>query len=485
MKSTFDITPLLLSITVEKVGMFHAKIKKSFVLILVLLISGHACKVNHGPQYWAKTYGGDNEDYAEFIQQTSDGGYIVAGYTESFGADEPEFWIMKLKSTGDVIWQKTYGGGEWDIAHFIQEESDGSYILAGTTGSFGAGGFDAWILKLDGNGNSLWQRTYGGGSSDYAYSIEQTTDGGYIVAGQTVSFGAGKNDLWIFKLTESGIISWQKTYGGSEDDYISSIQKTSDEGYVITGYTESFGTGDQDIWVLKIKSNGDVSWQKTYGRRDHRDYSSSIQQTPDGEYILTGYSYDFLLGEGHIWLSKLSSNGSVLWEKTYEGNEIDYPYSMQQTFDNTGNSTGYIIASHTLNRGHITTNPCDISLIEIDDTGNIMWQKTYRGGLWDNPTFIQQTIDGGYIIAGYTESSGVIGAFDHFSGDALILRLDNNGDIPNCVNISDSNFVAVDTSFTVKDSNCTVQTTDAIINETNILPQETTAEITTICEGDH
>jgi hypothetical protein len=123
-------------------------------------------------------------------------------------------------------------------------------------------------------------------------------------------------------------------------------------------------------------------------------------------------------------------------------------------------------------------------LIEIDDTGNIMWQKTYRGGLWDNPTFIQQTIDGGYIIAGYTQSSGVIGEHGRFSGDVLILSLDNNSNIPNCSNISDSNFVALDADFTVKDSNCTIQTTDAIISETNILSQESSAEITTICEGD-
>jgi len=476
MKLTFNITPLSLSLTVEKVGIFHSRMKKLFVLILVMLTSCIACKINHDSQYWAKTFGGDEKDYAEFTKQTSDGGYIVTGYTESFGAGDPDFWILKLQSNGDVTWQKTYGDSDWDISNAIIETSDISYIVVGMTQSFGAGGFDVWILNLDQNGNILWQRTYGGSSSDWAYSVQQTSDGEYIIGGYTSSFGIGKIDLWILKITDTGNISWQKTYGGSEDDFISSVQQSSDEGYIVTGYTKSFGAEASDIWVLKLESNGDVSWQKTYGRRDYEDFNSSIQETSDGGYILTGYTYLNSLGEGHIWVSKFNSNGAVMWEKTYEGNDKDYPYSIQQTFDATGNDTGYIIASHTTANDTRATTPCDISLLKLGTTGNISWQKTYRLGIWSNPSYVQQSTDGGYIITGYTQS---------FSGEALILKVDNNGDIPNCEIINESNFLAFDTSFIVKDSNCTIQSTDAIINETNVLPRDSSAEITTICEGDN
>jgi len=152
---------------------------------------------------WAKTYGGTGDDYAYSIQQTSDGGYIVAGYTGSSGAGLADFWVLKLKSDGTVDWQKTYGGGGYDSASSIQQTSDGGYIVAGVTTSFGAGGYDFWVLKLDGSGNVQWQKTYGGTGNDYANSIQQTTDGGYIVAGVTTSFGAG-GDFWVLKLDSSG-----------------------------------------------------------------------------------------------------------------------------------------------------------------------------------------------------------------------------------------------------------------------------------------
>jgi hypothetical protein len=416
--------------------------------------------------------GGNEKDYANAIRQTSDGGYIVGGYTESFGAGDPDFWIVKLERNGDVRWQKTYGDSEWDICNDITETSDGGYSAVGTTQSTGGGEFDIWILNLDRNGNVIWQKSYGGDSYDYAFSIDQTADGGFIIGGYTSSFGVGKIDMWILKLDEGGTISWQKTFGGSEDDFISSVRETSDEGYIVTGYTESFGAGDRDIWVVKLENNGDITWQKTYGRTDYEDCNSSIQQTSDGGYILTGYTWLNASAEGHIWIAKLTSGGSILWENSYEGNDVDYPYAIQQTCDSDGNSSGYILASHTLNNGPAVTTPCDISLLKIDEDGSIEWQTTYRGGVWDNPSSLQHITDGGFIIAGYT------------AGDVLILKIDENGGIPNCEKISDGNFVAKAGSFTVTNSNCSIQTADCIVNETNIVPQKSSAELTTICEGD-
>jgi len=266
---------------------------------------------------WAKTYGGSGGDFASSIQQTTDGGYIVAGSTYSFGAsyDYFDFWVLKLDSNGNVTWQKTYGGSGDDVATSIQQTTDGGYIVAGLTDSFGVAGYendDFWVLKLDSNGNITWQKTYGGSDYDYAYSIQQTTDGGYIVAGSTGSFGADYGDSWVLKLDSNGNVTWQKTYGGSGDDVASSIQQTTDGGYIVAGSTDSFGAGGSDAWVLKLGSNGNVTWQKTYGGSGD-DVATSIQQTTDGGYIVAGSTDSFGAGgyDYDFWVLKLDSSGEI------------------------------------------------------------------------------------------------------------------------------------------------------------------------------
>jgi predicted secreted protein len=190
---------------------------------------------------------------------------------------------LKLSSNGEIEWQKTYGGS-WDDVRSFQQTIDGGYIVAGWTGSFGAGGDDIWILKLSSTGDIEWQKTYGGSEYDRALSVQQTSDGGYIIAGKTDSFGAEGGDTWVLKLSSAGEIEWQKTFGGSSDDYASSIQETSDGGYIIAGKTDSFGAGGDDTWVLKLSSAGEIEWQKTYGGSSD-DYASSIQETSDGGYM--------------------------------------------------------------------------------------------------------------------------------------------------------------------------------------------------------
>jgi uncharacterized delta-60 repeat protein len=268
---------------------------------LVLLTTGIA-----SAGQWANTYGGTNYDYANSIQQTSDGGYIVAGETYSFGAVNSDAWVLKLKPDGTVDWQKTYGGTNYDSAYSIQQTSDGGYIVAGYTESFGAGNVDAWVLKLKPDGTVDWQKTYGGADDDSANSIQQTSDGGYIVAGET-SFGAGYGDAWVLKLKPDGTVDWQKTYGGAADDYANSIQQTSDGGYIVAGATISFGAGNDDAWVLKLKPDGTVDWQKTYGGTND-DFASSIQQTSDGGYIVAGETYSFGAGNDDAWVLKLKSD---------------------------------------------------------------------------------------------------------------------------------------------------------------------------------
>ena len=350
---------------------------------------------------WAKRYGGsgddDGDEEAKSIQQTSDGGYIVAGYTDPPGAVYRDFLVIKLVANGTVSWAKTYGGSRVDDASSIQQTSDGGYIVAGYTSSFGAGDYDLLVIKLGANGTVSWAKTYGGSNYDDAYSIQQTSDGGYIVAGYTSSFGEG-GDFLVIKLDVSGAVSWAKTYGGSGGDYwASSIQQTSDGGYIVAGSTGFFGALG-DFLVIKLKVDGTVSWAKTYGGSNGYDSAYSIQQTSDGGYIVAGETNSFGAGNADILIIKLVANGTVSWTKTYGGSSgDDWASSIQQTSD------GYIVAGYTDSFG---AGNADILIIKLVANGTVSWAKTYGGSSGDDwASSIQQTSDG-YIVAGSTDSFG-------------------------------------------------------------------------------
>ncbi|MFH0701770.1 MAG: hypothetical protein V2A62_05015 [Candidatus Woesearchaeota archaeon] len=291
---------------------------------------------------WDKTFGGSNSDVALSIQQTKDLGYIVAGETWSKGAGESDVWVFKLDSNGNLVWDKTFGGNENNRALSIQQTKDLGYIVAGQTTSKGAGGNDAWILKLDSNGNLEWDKTFGGSSLDEVDSIQQTKDLGYIVTGETGSKGAGEEDAWIFKLDENGNLEWDKTFGGSNSDVAYSVQQTNDGGYIVAGDTNSKGAGSYDAWIFKLDSNGNLEWDKTFGGSE-QDYAHSIQQTKDLGYIVTGETGSKGAGSYDAWVFKLDSNGNLVWDKTFGGNMDDHAYSIQQTKD-----LGYIVAGWTI-----------------------------------------------------------------------------------------------------------------------------------------
>jgi|GEM_PF-318826 len=377
-------------------------------------MSGSACvlKLNSdGSLAWQKTFFGGGWTYAHSIQQTTDGGYIVAGYTESFEAGGYDVYILKLNSNGTLIWQKTFGGSLDDFAYSIQQTTDGGYIVAGYTYSFGAGYYDAYILKLNSDGSLAWQKTYGGSSNDMAHSIQQTTDGGYIVAGYTYSFGAGNDDVYVLKLNSDGSLAWQKTFGGSYGDYAYSIQQTTDGGYIVAGSTYSFEAGYYDAYILKLNSDGSLAWQKTFGG-SYGDYAYSIQQTTDGGYIVAGSTYPFEAGYYDAYILKLNSDGSLAWQKTFGGSYGDYAYSIQQTTDG-----GYIVAGYTGSFGF------GDYVLKLNRDGSLAWQKTY-GGIWNDEAYsIQQTTDGGYIVAGYTASFGA------GNNDVYVLKLDSDGSL--------------------------------------------------------
>ena len=361
-----------------------------FLLAYISSMSLHA--------QWAKTYGGTASDYPYSIKQTSDGGYIVAGMTWGFDAGVTNMLIVKLSSEGDIEWQKTYGGsgedGSWNT--IIQETSDGGYIVATDTASFGAGGKDVWILKLFSDGEIEWQKTYGTTEDDDARGgIRITSDGGYVVAGRT--WISGYYDFWVLKLNSSGNIEWQKSYGGRGHQYADSVQQTSDGGYVVAG---SSGYERYGSWIIKLSFEGNIEWQRTYGGEGRSyNYRCHIQQTSDGGYIVTDYSDLFGTGMYDFLVLKLNSSGDIEWQKTYGGSDDDFvAVSIQQTSEG-----GYIVTGITSSFG---AGGFDIWVLKLFSDGDIEWEKTYGSGNTEQPFSIQQTSDGGYIVAGYTSSGG-------------------------------------------------------------------------------
>jgi len=211
---------------------------------------------------FTETFGGEEDDRAYAVQQTTDGGYIIAGRTESFGAGDWDVYLVKTDGEGNEEWYRTFGDEAYDIAYAVQQTTDGGYIIAGYTESFGAGGWDVYLVKTDGEGNEEWYRTFGGAGYDVAWSVQQTTNGGYIIAGFTTSFGAGSSDAYLVKTDEEGNEEWYRTFGGVALDAAFSVQQTADGGYIIAGYTDSYGEGG-DAYLVKTDGEGVVEERLT------------------------------------------------------------------------------------------------------------------------------------------------------------------------------------------------------------------------------
>jgi hypothetical protein len=212
----------------------------------------------NGNLQWTKTIGGPESEEGHSLIQTSDGGFAITGYTKSFGAREWDVYVVKLDAHGNLQWTKTIGGKKEDMGHSLIQTSDGGYAIAGATQSFGAGEWDVYVVKLDANGNLQWTKTIGGPESDWGSSLIQTSDGGFAIAGFTTSFGAGRDDVYVVKLDANGNLQWTKTIGGPESEEGNSLIQTSDGGFAITGTTTSFGAGETDVYVVKLDKNGNA-----------------------------------------------------------------------------------------------------------------------------------------------------------------------------------------------------------------------------------
>jgi len=316
-----------------------------------------------GDTLWTRTFGDiSHDDKAYSAQQTSDGGYIITGQTEGFGGTNYNIYVVKTDPNGNLQWSKEFVGIlSDDYSRSVQQTSDGGYIIAGTTGTYGVGGFDIYLIKVDANGDSLWTRTFGDTGFELGYYVQETADGGFIITGNTTSFGAGLRDVCLIKTDQNGMVSWTKTFVGTDDDYGYFVQQTADSGYIISGYTLSFGAGDYDVYLIKTDGSGNLLWSKTFGGADE-DEALCVQQTSDGGYIISGYTGSFGAGDYNAYLIKTDANGDSLWTKTYGGAESESGHFVEQTSDG-----GYIITGTTMS---FTFADVDVYLIKTDADGN-------------------------------------------------------------------------------------------------------------------
>ncbi len=363
------------------------------------------------------SWGGPAGEDPSSILQTSDGGFIISGTTSSFGNGNTEAFIAKFNSTGNLSWTRTWGGASNDSASSLVISSDNGYVLTGQTSSYGSGLADAFIAKFDSSGNLLWSKTWGGVNHDYAKSITLSHDGGYVIAGASRNYGAGGYDAFITKFDSAGNFSWNKTWGGTGSDEISSIVKTSDNGFIATGYTGSYGV-NTDTFLIKFDSAGNFSWNKTWGGADG-DYAKSIIQTLDNGYVVTGHSYSFGSENSNGFLAKFDSLGDLTWDKAWGGNDEYGAQSIIQT------ATGdYVVGGDTY---AINASNSDSYLVKFDNTGNIIWNQTWGGDQFDYIIDVVELSEGGYATTGHTNS------YDAEATDVLLSKYRPDGMITKCV----------------------------------------------------
>lgn len=354
------------------------------------------------PEEWNKTFGGDYYDSGFSVKQTTDGGYIFAGTTIPTGSTYSDIFLVKTDSDGNTEWTKNYGGPDAEYGYSVQETTDGGYIVVGYIYYYSTNKGFVYLLKTDSNGDQSWTVTLGGPELDEGFSGQQTTDGGYIITGFTDSFSIGR-DVYLTKTDSTGKFVWDKSYGGAGTNIGNCVRQTMDGGYIIVGSTSIYGAGLTDIWLIKTDSNGEMQWDKTFGGT-LGDFANSIEITSDGGYIITGTTMSFGAGGQDVWVIRTDSTGNEEWSETFGGVNDDRGEEVKLTSDGD-----YIVTGVTNSFGAGSE---DAYLIKIDENGDCLWTKTIGGVLNDFGHSIQQTTDGGYIIAGETLSYGSLNSYD-------------------------------------------------------------------------
>lgn len=376
---------------------FMCRIYWNITIIALSLIFASTIKAQAPDTLWTLTLGGNAHDYGVWIKQTSDGGYIVVGRTESFGAGSSDVYLIKLNEIGDTTWTRTYGGDGWDSGSWVEQKPDNGYIIVGQTTSFGSGDGDVYLIRTDSYGDTLWTKAFGGENNDAGISAQLTLDGGLIITGFTSSYGEGSFDIYLIRTDINGDSVWTRTYGGSDADIGTSILETPDGGYIIAGWAY---LADNDTMstclVIRTNQSGDTLWTN-YINGMVGFTLAKIAATLDGNYIIFYSHWYYNEEEIDYRLIKINPDGDTLWTRQSGINGNDIGYSIEQTTDQ-----GFILCGLV-----DTTYTSDILIVKTDSLGGIVWQKIINGPfqypyLQDDEAYcIHQTTDAGYILTGF------------------------------------------------------------------------------------
>lgn len=453
---------------------------------IILLVLSNCLNVHSQNILWEKSYGGKDAEYLFDAQATADYGFILAGSSlsnktgnkTSDNNGDLDYWVWKMDESGELDWQKSFGGSGFDLLQSIRNTKDGGFILAGTSSSSNdfqkkevcKGNTDFWVIKLDAKGEEQWQKTIGGSGQDELLCGFQTRDGGYMLGGSSSSSPSpltpdgenekdnsiknskpdlyakseksrGNMDYWIMKLDKDGLVQWQKTYGGEYADLLRSMEQTKDGGYILGGYSNSSQSGEKvdtnsgigDYWILKIDGIGGIEWQKTYGGNgDNQLYV--LHQTEDGGYIAGGNSNSSttLTAKGgnvrsgtDFWVLKMDEKGAIVWSETYDYGKVDILTSLVENKDHSYLIGGYAQNESSNAIGKFTKKDeegiNDYIALKIDEKGEVLWDKTVGSAGEDILRKLIETRDGGYLMAGTSNAQSASGTLNKLA------KMDNNG----------------------------------------------------------
>lgn len=354
-----------------------------------------------------------HKDWANCVAPTADGGCIAAGVIWGMGGMQSAVYLVKTDLHGAILWCKTFGQGDVNQGNSVQQTQDLGYIIAGTIWPKDEKLSNSYVVKTDPSGNEMWSRMYGRSGRDEGRSVCQTMDGGYVIVGLSDSFGHRNDDVYLVKIDPSGNEVWSRTYGGSGRDAGRSVRQTADGGYIVVGLTDSFGLGNEEIYLFKTDPDGNLVWSRTFGAGG-RDRGESVRQTPDGDYIVAGTTWPPEAAYSDVFLLKTDPEGREIWRKTFGRGYGDHGFGIAQTHDG-----GYIVAGHTWPLGRIGQS--QVLLLRTDGSGDQVWVKTFGG---QGPTYaysVCQTTNGGYVVAGKMED------LDKGNDDIFLIKTDGDG----------------------------------------------------------
>jgi len=359
---------------------------------------------------WQAAYGGAGGEVGFDVIATADGGFVIAGVTNSFGAGGTDVYLMKVNAFGSVLWEKTYGTSANDWGNAAAATNDGGFVIAGyTTGDLQVGtNGDAYLVKTDAAGNMVWEGRYGGDLAARANDVLATPDGGYMLIGSIYSPINGNWDMYAVKTDASGVMQWENNFGGNNDEGGNDVKRLPSGGYFLSGWTESYGAGSSDMYLVRIDDSGTMLWDTTFGGEGN-DGANAAVLTADGNLLLSGWTTSYGNGFEDIYLLLADTAGAFIGQRTYGGANLDDGVAVIP--DGSG---GFIVAGLTYSLG---AGSADVYVLRLDNAANVLWQKTYGGTGHEGAMTVAATLDGNYIVSGWT------------GDDIYVIKIDGSGNV--------------------------------------------------------